>query len=393
MVNEFAARADELQASTRPIDARRPAPLARRADSEPLQRHQPMISQQQREFHYSADHAGTRAGLSGAIPFSPRLRQQYSPSLASRMANLNLTVDTDGLSVNDRYHGDDGTMPSHRYASFTPKSLHEQERFGFKPSYEYGTRQQRFDTDPASRNFDSLSLAQHQTVQERMQQNGMAHGQGRLEPMRGLVQQQQQQVYHDDQFIQTNRPTFGSFQQERHQERMQDNTFTRSHSSSTPRGALMQPQSTHQQQQDYARGQRFSSAGIETHQQQAPLQQQRTHSQGMAPTAEAIEESRSIRYADTRGAAYVEAYGGSGSSHADPATMLRHTVPYSKEVRFDDNRYEQEFGCQEHQQVFRGDSNKYQQQQLYHQHEPQHLPQQQFAPPRYHHESRDEYMR
>lgn len=130
---------------SRPEMRSRPAPLSRFV-SEPLSSH-------------------------GLPQFSPR---QYSPSLASKMASLHSRQQA--IPIAPHHHPYGGV-------SLTPKSLHEQDRFGFN-SYDLQQRSSGRDQyrRPISQNFEPLTLAQHQTLHERMNMNSQA----------AMAQQQQQ---------------------------------------------------------------------------------------------------------------------------------------------------------------------------------------------------------
>merc|ERR1719296_515789 len=87
------------------------------------------------------------------------------------------------VNTNTRGNGFDKLLTRHTYgaSSLTPKSLHEQERFGFMPYKQHQKRNEgRDSTYPATRNVDSLSLANHQTIGERMRslENSITLGPG-----------------------------------------------------------------------------------------------------------------------------------------------------------------------------------------------------------------------
>jgi len=108
----------------------RPSLLSQRVASEPvLYQQQPLMAQQPRELHYSAD--GGHFGM-------PPRRQQYSPSLSSRMATLKLA----GLSPNHPYgkiqqfQGSTGSYPSGAY----PMVPQQKVRFNTAPLPVYESR-------------------------------------------------------------------------------------------------------------------------------------------------------------------------------------------------------------------------------------------------------------
>ncbi len=128
----------------RSFEARRPAPLSRRAESEPFypdnHYQRPLMSQHPRELHYSDNGYGL-PGLISKEPFS----RGIPPSR---------------FIANGQVPLQDGSR------SLSPKSLHERERYGYNH------------LPPTPRTFDSLQLAQHQTIGERMasmNQATMAH--------------------------------------------------------------------------------------------------------------------------------------------------------------------------------------------------------------------------
>mmetsp|Transcript_6727 Transcript_6727/g.15312 ORF Transcript_6727/g.15312 Transcript_6727/m.15312 type:complete len:624 (-) Transcript_6727:150-2021(-) len=188
------------------VRSSRPAPLSRH-QSEPLS---------YREFQHLPTAPATAGAAAadyqhGLPPFSPR---QYSSSLASRMANLQLHAESNnsssgrhpptitrdydprmttttnlGLNIDNNMSRLPNNNP-YGSTSLTPKSLHEQERFNFN-SYE----QHQY------RSVDSLSLAHYQTIQERqmIQQEQMAAAAAAAslnhqDEARLMTLQQQQQV-------------------------------------------------------------------------------------------------------------------------------------------------------------------------------------------------------
>jgi hypothetical protein len=135
------------RAGERLFEARRPAPLSRRAESEPFypdhHYQRPMMSQHPRELHYS-DNGYFLPGLLPKEPFS------------RPFANL------DAGNPPSRFIANGPVPLQHGSTSLTPKSLHEKERYEFNH------------LPPTPRTFDSLQLAQHQTIGERMESMNQA---------------------------------------------------------------------------------------------------------------------------------------------------------------------------------------------------------------------------
>eukprot|EP00584_Thalassiosira_punctigera_P000641 CAMPEP_0172528950 /NCGR_PEP_ID=MMETSP1067-20121228/3154_1 /TAXON_ID=265564 ORGANISM="Thalassiosira punctigera, Strain Tpunct2005C2" /NCGR_SAMPLE_ID=MMETSP1067 /ASSEMBLY_ACC=CAM_ASM_000444 /LENGTH=739 /DNA_ID=CAMNT_0013312929 /DNA_START=30 /DNA_END=2249 /DNA_ORIENTATION=+ len=180
----------------------RPAPVARRTESEPMShQHQhrsefhhkhlkepTSSSPHQRDgaFQYPASTGGIGYGNNGGIPsFSQR---QYSPSLSARMANIQLFQQNDGRHNNSdppQQHGHDppstattpygvGSYSGGRSGpvSLTPKSLHEQDRFRFQTLFDQQrgrSDHSRYPIDATTRNVEALALSQHRTIQERQE--------------------------------------------------------------------------------------------------------------------------------------------------------------------------------------------------------------------------------